>query len=291
MDLLNEFLQKLLTAGFSKNEIRFHGVEENLKEKIGKTSISKFSQEKGINAGTVSHMLNGKRPVPLELLSLNDVRDKFCSLKNCNNPVRIPAKMDTQLAYLVGVLRDGTVSNEKNGEYCVAFYSKEIEFLNCLSKPINDLFGISPRITKFGPVFGIRMRSQTLYFFFKLLFDMPQYQKDWNTPELIRNSGDDEKRAYISGFFDAEGGLPHVETCNIARKNLYAKFVQKNKESLEFISEHLRKNGIDTGKVYWNDEKHVVKISNKSIPRFSNYIQSLHPWKAKRLAELCLLLS
>ncbi len=291
MDLLELFLQKLLTVGLSKNDIRFHGVEENLKEKIGKTSINKFSQEKGINPGTVSHMLNGKRPVPFEFLSLNDVRDKFCSLKNGNNPVRIPAKMNAQLAYLIGVLRDGTVSNEKNGEYCVAFYSKEYEFLNRLSKPINELFGILPKITKFGSVYGIRIRSQTLYFFLKLLFDMPQYQKDWNTPELIKNSGNAEKRAYTSGFFDAEGGLPHVENCNTARKNLYAKFVQKNKESLEFISEHLKKNEIKTGKIYWNDQKYVVKISNKSIPAFSHYIQSLHPWKANRLAKLCLLLS
>lgn len=291
MDLLKIFLQRLSTAGFSENDVRFYGVEEKLKEKIGKTSISKFSQKKNVNAGTVSHMLNGKRPVPLSFLSVEDVRNKHCSLKNGNNPIKIPNELSNELAYLVGALRDGTVSEEKSGEYCVAFYSKEYEYLKCLLKPINKLFGADPKISKFGPIYGIRIRSQTLYFFFKLLFDMPQYQKYWDTPKLIKNSNEKATRAYISGFFDAEGGVPHIESCNTARKNLYVKFVQKNKESLEFISEHLRKSGINTRKFYWDGDKWIFKISTDAILKFANYVYSLHPLKRQRLAKLCRLLA
>jgi len=72
----------------------------------------------------------------------------------------------------------------------------------------------------------------------------------------------------------------------IIRKNLYARFVQKNKESLEFIKEELKNNGINCGKVYWSDNKYNLKISNNSIISFSKFIESQHPRKAKRLSKL-----
>jgi len=78
---------------------------------------------------------------------------------------------------------------------------------------------------------------------------------------------------------------------NPKRKNMYIKFVQKNKESLEFIKSHLNSIGIETGDVYWSVNKNNLKIKMSSIKSFSSYIKPLHPEKANRLVMLNRLLS
>ena len=74
-----------------------------------------------------------------------------------------------------------------------------------------------------------------------------------------------------------------MEKKPVKRKNIYVKFVQKNKESLEFIKNHLEKEKIETGEIYSNQNAWVLKIKIISIPSFSSYIKSLHPKKRKRL--------
>lgn len=151
---------------------------------------------------------------------------------------------------------------------------------------------VKAKMQRFGDCYGIRIRSKTLYLFFIIVFEFQTHQERWNTPSIIKIADDEIIRAYISGFFDAEGGIPHLESMkHPMRKNMYVKFVQKNKESLEFIKGHLERSGIATGKVYWSEDKHNLKIRMSSIPAFSSYIQSRHPEKAKRLVLLTRLLA
>lgn len=283
MDLLKTFIKRIA----DQDEVRFLDVREILKKQIGQKTLLEFSKEHFINSGTLSYMLKGKRAVPLRLINVKDIKSNVrCMTKNCNVPIVIPNKLDNKLAYLLGLLRDGTVSEEKCSEYCCAFYSIDSDFLKSINEIVKKLFKVNSKISKFGNNYGIRIRSKTLYLFFKKVFEFPDRQVDWNTPTLIKGSSAEIKRAYISGFWDAEGGCPHVDEKNVDRKNIYAKFAQKNKESLEFIKEELKKENIETGEIHWNESKWILKVKIKSIPLFSYYIVSLHPKKGKRLEML-----
>ena len=205
-----------------------------------------------------------------------------------NVAIKIPVRLTKGLAYLIGVLRDGTVSQESKDEYAVAFYNTNIELLEKISEFLKNIFDLEVKIEKhWSNVYRVRVRSKTLYLFFKLIFDMKKKQFQWDTPEIIKNSSDVMKKYYITGFFDAEGGCPHLEkNIDTRRKNLYVKFVQKNRESLEFIKKHLGKLNIQTREIYWEDGKYVFKISNSSIPSFCEYIKPFHSLKYLRLRML-----
>ncbi len=89
----------------------------------------------------------------------------------------------------------------------------------------------------------------------------------------------DEKIAYLKGFFDAEGGVPHG-----AHAKFYIQLVQKDRMKIEKLARMLSTLGIKTGKVhnpsvrvdpeYWR-----VFISTSSHFAFAKIIGSLHPIK------------
>lgn len=268
-------------------EIRLLDVEGKLQKQI-KTSLNAFAIKNNINSGSVCAMLKGRRAIPLRLIGRSAISENTrWVLKNTNIPIMIPKRLTNGLGYLAGALRDGTVSNEIQGEWTVSFYCINKKYLEIIQKLVKNLFGVEQKIERFGQVYGVRIRSKTLFLFFTLLFEAKRKQEEWNTPKLIQRSSRDVKLAYITGFFDAEGGIPHLEKMrNPSKKNLYVKFVQKNKESLEFIKKTLENENVNMGKVYYSDNKYVVKVNMHSIPSFSQLIFPQHPAKAKRLILL-----
>ncbi len=282
MDLSLEFLICLLKNGYSKRDIRITISLETAKTiKI----TSKISNELNINRGTLHSMKHAKRRTPLDIAEYFGIKyTGNLSLKNSNIEVKVPKFLNNNLAYLCGVLRDGTVAREGKNEYTVAFYSKSKEFVEKLAELVYNEFGIKQRIERMDEVWGIRIRSLVLYEFFRLMFEVPKYQKDWNTPKIIEKSSREVIRNYISGFWDAEGSCSHIEKMKSPKKkNLSINITQKNIESLEFIKSVLEKEGIETGKIYTNDRKSMFRISRKCIPKFCNYIVSRHKLKSKRL--------
>jgi len=291
MRLLEIFLEGLVKQGFKKSEIRILGVEKELRCKLKNTSISDFSKRYRINSGTLSAMLRGKRAIPFSFVGIPSSEYRL-TLKNSKIPIKIPKNITKELAYLAGLLRDGTVTIEKNQEYSCAFYSKNIKFLEDIKPKIEKTFNVNTKIQRFGDCYGVRVRSKTLCLFFNIVFGFISNQEYWDTPSIIKKSDNTIKKHYITGFFDAEGGVPHLEHMkDPKRKNMYIKFVQKNKESLEFIKSHLNSIGIETGDVYWSVNKNNLKIKMSSIKSFSSYIKPLHPEKANRLVMLNRLLS
>ncbi len=288
MDLFEKFIDKLeCEEHFNLRDIRLLNVERQLKKEIGKTTLTKYCRDNKINKGTLYYMLKGKRAVYFDLVNLRN-KDKIkLLLKNSNIEIKIPEKVTKELAYLVGVLRDGSVIKESN-EYTVAFYSKYKESLFIVKNYLKKLFDLDNEIeNNKHDLYMIRIRSKTLYLFFKLLFEVKQKQENWNTPKLIKESEDGVKKSYIRGFWDAEGGCPHLENINkIVKKNLEVKFSQKNKESLDFIRNYLNFINIRTGNVYWNKDCYVLKITQSNIHKFHDLIGSSHPVKAKRLRIL-----
>ncbi len=291
MDMINTFLNGMVKEQVCEKNVRLLGIEKILKQSI-QGSISNFSKEKLLNHGSVSAMVNGRRAIPLTLVNIEKINfGKVRWIIDGSSPVKIPSKMEEKLAYLVGALRDGTVSEDCK-EYTVAFYSIDKTYLKKIRMMIDCVFNLKPKIRRFGDCLGLRIRSKVIYLFFRIVFEAESKQIYWNTPKIIKKSKNRFKRAYISGFFDAEGSVPRFERLKkIKKKNLYARFVQKNKESLEFIKEELEKNEINCGKVYWSDNKYNLKISNSSIKSFSEFIESQYPKKAKRLYKLAKIFS
>ncbi|MBI5061383.1 MAG: hypothetical protein HZB67_03640 [Candidatus Aenigmarchaeota archaeon] len=234
-------------------------------------------------------MLDGRRPVPLDIAEKLDLKfsENMFMVSGSNVPMKIPKKLDGDLAYLVGVLRDGTVAREGNNEYLCAFYNKDKEFVEIVRKVAEKTFYVKTKIEKMDEVWGIRMRSLNLYLFFTLLFEIPKKQEFWKTPEIIETADKELQREYVSGFWDAEGTCSRIEKFSkISSKNTYIGFNQKNKESLLFIKDVLEKENIRTGDVYWNGHVWVLKIATGSITRFARYMKSKHPKKSKRLVKI-----
>ena len=92
-----------------------------------------------------------------------------------------------------------------------------------------------------------------------------------------------ERKAYVRGYFDAEGGVPREAT-----HWMYIQFSQKNKDELKVLSEILEKIGIRCGKIhcpssridpdYWR-----FFIARQSHQDFIQKIGSWHPRKYRIL--------
>ncbi|HUD20553.1 MAG TPA: LAGLIDADG family homing endonuclease [Candidatus Saccharimonadales bacterium] len=88
-----------------------------------------------------------------------------------------------------------------------------------------------------------------------------------------------EQRAYIRGYFDAEGGIPRR-----ADDWMYIQLCQKNRQELENISTVLERLGIHCGKIH-NPSQRVdpnywrLFIARKSHRDFIEIIGSWHPRK------------
>lgn len=233
-------------------------------------------------------MLYGERAVPLDILEkvgINHNKLKFI-ISGSNISVKIPKKLTKELAYLVGFLRDGTVSRECQNEYLCAFYNKDKQLINIIKTFLDKTFELDSKIEFRDDCNSIRIRSFTLYLFFKLIFGVKK-QFIWNTPEIIKKSSKEIKKWYVSGFFDAEGGAPHIEKYSkTKRKNLYISFNQKHKEPLDFIKKFLDEQGIKTGEVYWKSDEYVLKIKSKYIKHFLKFIKPQSKIKKLRLIKI-----
>ena len=102
-------------------------------------------------------------------------------------------------------------------------------------------------------------------------------------PLSLETSG--ERAAYVRGFFDAEGGIPHSRDAAF-----YIQLVQKDREKMQKLKELLQSLGIQTG-VLHNPSRRVDPnywrcfVSAASHTDFARIIGSWHPLKRARFAE------
>jgi len=94
-----------------------------------------------------------------------------------------------------------------------------------------------------------------------------------------------EQVAYIRGYFDAEGGIPHDSSAPF-----YVQFVQKDFASLTQVKRMLEQLGIQCGVVH-NPSRRVDPdywrffVRRESHRRFITVVGSWHPRKAKLLQQ------
>ena len=169
-------------------------------------------------------------------------------------------------AYLHGAMHDATLNKGTR----VRFGQKYPDWLETL-KDLLCLVEANSWIYKEG-------KDRNLYILETVCKDL-DFDFD---PENLSTKG--EKIAYIRGFFDAEGGIPHNNG------KFYIQLVQKNLSKMETIKKILINLGISCGKVhnpsvrvdpdYWR-----FFISRKSHKEFAKLIGSWHPIKAEIFSQ------
>lgn len=170
-------------------------------------------------------------------------------------------------AYLLGALHDGTFSS--NQRFRIS--QSGTDWLKILQGLFREL-GYNSWIYKEGKYRRVYV-LETLADFLDFSFD----------PLTLREN--EEKIAYIRGFFDAEGGIPRDE-----KASFYIQLVQNDKEKLEKLKVMLNDLGINTGKIhnpsqlvkpdYWR--MYVLADSQKI---FLEKIKTWHPRKIRTLRK------
>jgi len=141
--------------------------------------------------------------------------------------------MDKTIAYLLGALHDGYIYTGKSKGKVAVFTQKNRGWLENIKK-IVLAHGKSAWIFRQRQIFVIETKLSALF---------QSYDFDSFT--------DDEKHEFVSGFFDAEGGIPLSPADS---KPLYIQFVQKKPEILLKIMNYLGAHNISCGKLHMYDK-------------------------------------
>ena len=179
---------------------------------------------------------------------------------------RSPFKSKSEIeAYLQGALHDAY--RRKNR---IRFSQKGTEWLTIIKDLLNHL-GHKSWMYREGMRDVYDLETTAVFLDFK--FD----------PRSLRTSS--EIAAYIRGFFDAEGGIPHARSAKF-----YIQLVQKDRKKMQTLKELLQSLGIKTG-VLHNPSRRVDPnywrcfVSTASHMDFAKVVGSSHPAKQARFRE------
>ena len=171
--------------------------------------------------------------------------------------------MDRHIAYLHGALHDGYIYKGKAKGEVAVITQKNREWLERLRQIIKKLESNS---------WIFQQRDIHV-----LETKLPEILKPLDVSSLNKK----DALAYVAGFFDAEGGIPHD-----TKKPFYIQFVQKDRKELEDVAVILEKSNIKCGKIHQYDKKTGCWrffVKRASHLRFIELINSEHPEKKERL--------
>ncbi|MBI5159241.1 hypothetical protein HY992_03920 [Candidatus Micrarchaeota archaeon] len=217
-----------------------------------------------------------------DALVLEETRDYFlvASSKRFDSAKAfIPKFLNPKLAYFVGALRDGTIS-DSGSKYEVSFAQKDESWLNFLNgltvelfKPINK-----PKIVRHKNCSPrLFLSSKAIFMFLNEVFEVPIGNKNsWNTPKLILNAPFEIQKYYVSGFFDADG---------VIRNDGRIGFCQANKRALAEIKTIIEGRGIKCCGLTYQPRNGVCyfNISKQDNEKFLQEIYSFNEAKRKNL--------
>ena len=198
---------------------------------------------------------------------------------SCN----LPYQLTPDLAYLLGALRDGTITDKK--KYEISFYQKDTRWFSVLTRCLQEVFNPSSKIFVFterrnsSPKLTVSCRP--IVEFLKLVCGVPAGDKlSWQTPRIIKNADWEIQRHYIRGFFDADG--------RTSIRFQKVGFCQASESPLSDIKEMLEKHGIKCRKVEAYKPKNKgfmfsLYITTGDILDFIREIGSSNPQKYERL--------
>ena len=169
--------------------------------------------------------------------------------------------MKPEIAYLYGAIHDGYIYTGKSKGKVAVFTQKNKSWLE-------NIKGIIEKNNGKAWIFPQR-NIHILETKFCHLFE----------PRKL--SSDKERIEYLSGFFDAEGGIPKK-----LQARFYVQFVQKNKKELQEVANILNEFGVECGKLHQYDKKSKCWrffVKTNSWLKFIELIKSKHPEKQARL--------
>ena len=165
-------------------------------------------------------------------------------------------------AYLLGAMHDGTI---RRSDYRFRIAQKGTEWLEVIQMLVANT-GYKSWIYREGRTRQVYVLESVAPIFRELLIP-------------FKLESIEEKKTYIRGFFDAEGGIPQQIT-----SKRYIQLVQKNRLKIFSIKKMLESLRITTGKIH-NPSQRVdpnywrIFVSRDSIPDFVRIIGSWHPRK------------
>lgn len=179
---------------------------------------------------------------------------------------RTPLSKKEILAYLHGALHDASLNKGKR----IRFVQKYIEWLYTLQELLKRI-GHNSWIYKEG-------KERNLYTLETLCNEL---SFEFNPKQLTT---DREKKMYLRGFFDAEGGVPRNSD------RFYVQLVQKDYLKMLSVKITLSDLGIESGKIH--NPSHLVDpdywrifVATKHHKKFAKIVGSYHPIKSAILHE------
>ncbi len=221
------------------------------------------------NASSVSQILSEVLRKPV--IAVNQQG----SPRHCHRQTRDPSETTRRdptdgkviRAYMNGALHDGTYSSNHRfriSQKCVAWLQ--------IMKVLLAHIGYSSWIYQEGKTRNVYVLETLAEF---LNFEL-------NPLELGSKI---EQQAYLRGFFDAEGGIPHD-----IHARFYIQLTQKNQQKVQMLKNMLADMGIMCGKLH-NPSKRVdpdywrVFVRAESLMSFVEHIGSWHPEKRRRFNQ------
>lgn len=217
----------------------------------------------------------------------------------CTNgkQIKLPKNLDYNLAYLLGVIiGDGHLADPNKSYDKFTTYNSELRITDgyketfiSLSRIFEELFDYKPKIysekSKIGKEFyRFVIRSKPLHRFLMKVCGIPTGKKfdKVDILSIIKNSPLEIQKAFITGFFDADGCIrlaqgkyPEVSISQLNPRILY---------SIINVSKRI---GIKWNGPYRTDcqrnHSSTIKISNReNVERFLNSFPSFNPIKIKQ---------
>jgi intein-encoded DNA endonuclease-like protein len=197
----------------------------------------------------------------------------------------ISIKINPEIAYLLGALRDATIDVREGKNYEIKIAQKETAWLRLLQKLFEKNFGVKGNITKHRDGYEIlRMNGRN---FVKTVIDLSEIktpQDTWNTPKIIKSQSLEIKINYLRGFFDAEGGLPR-DPKNAKQK--YISFSQKNRESIEFLRNILIECNFKPTNITFCGKVWEFRLTRKK--NLSDFCKNIGSWHGDKKVRLKIL--
>ncbi|MBL7169470.1 MAG: hypothetical protein ISS48_00445 [Candidatus Aenigmarchaeota archaeon] len=154
------------------------------------------------------HLFNNK--IKDEEMSLVNSKSKRQDFSSRTENKFSENELTKDLAYLAGILRDGSLPKPYNNQYEIQISQDNIEWLENVKVMLKRLFPEKDlKIVKYGnQTPRIKIYSKEIYHYLVKLFEYPGTQTKWKIPSFVINGSSDIKKRFIEGFFEAEGEVP-----------------------------------------------------------------------------------
>ena len=222
---------------------------KNVHNKYNKELREEF--KKIVHPSTYYYWLSNKSPIKIKYLKIfinydniiEDVYKKVNYFSVNRKKVVLPKEFTSDLAYLIGVMHgDGHISkNLRNMDIS----EEELHFHILIKKLFKNIFHDNVSITKckLEKQYKSFISSRVISSFFRLFCPTGKKKGKLKVPQIIKNNKHLLKE-YLSGFFDTDGCLPHLEVKGKKSRNYFI-FSQAHKDIVFEIYDCLKNLNLD----------------------------------------------